>query len=67
MRPLVLLNAFSRLIGEKCSRYLQVELVGKIIVPVVSLMGESLEKGTRLEEVYKPGKRPVMGRPDGGI
>lgn len=42
---------------EKSLHYLQMNLIGKIIVPGVSGKGEILEKGDRLEEGYDLGKR----------
>ena len=42
---------------EKCFEYLQMNLVGKVIVPGVSHKGDILGKQTRLEEAYDFGKR----------
>ena len=42
---------------EKCLHYLQMNLIGKIIIPGVSKKGEILEKGDRLEEGYELGRR----------
>jgi len=42
---------------EKCFEYLEMNLVGRIIVPGVSGKGDILEKGDRLEEGYELGRR----------
>jgi len=42
---------------KKCLSYLQVKLVGKIIVPGVSRKGEIRQKPERLEEAYELGRR----------
>lgn len=42
---------------EKCLQYLQMNLVGKIVVPEVGRKGEILGKGDRLEEGYELGRR----------
>ena len=42
---------------EKCFEYLQMNLVGKVIVPGVSHKGDILGKQTRLEEAYDFGRR----------
>ena len=41
---------------EKCLQYLQMNLIGKIIVPGVSRKGEILKKGDRLQEGYELGR-----------
>ena len=46
---------------EKCFEYLQMKLVGKIIVPGVSGKGEILEKAGYLEEGYELGGRLAKG------
>ena len=42
---------------EKCFQYLQMNLIGKIIVPGVTRKGEVVGKGGRLKEAYELGKR----------
>jgi multimeric flavodoxin WrbA len=42
---------------EKCFQYLQINLIGKIIVPGVGRKGEILQKEARLEEAYELGGR----------
>jgi len=42
---------------EKSLEYLQMNLVGKIIVPGVGRKGEILEKGERLDEGYELGRK----------
>ena len=41
---------------QKCLEYMQVKLVGKIIVPGVSAKGEIRQKPERLEEAYELGR-----------
>ena len=41
---------------ERCFEYLEMNLIGKIIVPGVSGKGEILEKGDRLGEGYELGR-----------
>ena len=42
---------------ERCFRYLEVNLAGKIIVPGVTGRGEILEKKDRLAEAHRLGKQ----------
>jgi len=44
---------------KKCLSYLQVKLVGKIIVPGVSGKGEIRQKPERLEEAYELGRNLI--------
>ena len=42
---------------EKSLKYLEMNLIGKILVPGVSRRGDILRKEDRLEEAFKLGKR----------
>ncbi|MFH1076522.1 MAG: hypothetical protein V1753_06730 [Pseudomonadota bacterium] len=42
---------------EKSLKYLDMNLIGKILVPGVSRRGDILRKEDRLEEAFKLGKR----------
>ena len=44
---------------EKCFRYLQMKLIGTIIVPGVSQKGEILKKPDSLKESYELGRKLV--------
>jgi multimeric flavodoxin WrbA len=46
---------------EKSLRYLEMNLVGKVIVPGVSARGDVLHKAESLEEAYELGKRLATG------
>jgi hypothetical protein len=41
---------------ERCLKYLQIRMVGKIIVPGVSAKGEIKQKEEYLEQAYKLGR-----------
>ena len=46
---------------EKCFRYLEMNLAGKIIVPGVTRRGEVAEKADRIEEAMKLGREIASG------